>query len=108
MEREWPSTPAVPHYGKSKPMDIGEDVISPYLWSRSIRQLDILTLTHAHADHMGGMSALIDNFHPRELWISGMGQSEEFTRLLDHARAAGVEVRTIQVGYSQHFGEATV
>jgi competence protein ComEC len=47
----------LPHYGKSKPMDIGEDVISPYLWSRSIRQLDILTLTHAHADHMGGMSA---------------------------------------------------
>lgn len=98
----------LPHYGKRKPMDIGEDVISPYLWSRSIRQLDILTLTHAHADHMGGMSALIDNFHPRELWISGMGQSEEFTRLLDHARAAGVAIRTIQAGYSQRFGEATV
>lgn len=34
--------------------DVGEEVVSPYLWSRRFRRLDVLTLTHAHSDHMGG------------------------------------------------------
>ncbi|HZU23102.1 MAG TPA: ComEC/Rec2 family competence protein, partial [Terriglobales bacterium] len=31
--------------------DFGEDVISPYLWSRGIRSLGAVALTHAHQDH---------------------------------------------------------
>ena len=39
-------------------MDIGEDVVSPYLWDRSIRNVDVVALTHAHEDHIGGLAAL--------------------------------------------------
>ena len=45
-------------------LDIGEDVVSPYLWSRSIRKIDVVALTHAHDDHAGGLPAIIENFHP--------------------------------------------
>src|SRR4030095_11695569 len=31
---------------------IGENVVSPYLFSRGIRKLDTVVLTHAHNDHM--------------------------------------------------------
>ena len=48
--------------------DTGEDVVSPYLWSRGIRRLDIVVATHAHEDHSGGLPAILENFHPRELW----------------------------------------
>jgi competence protein ComEC len=55
---------------KRKPrLDIGEDVVSPYLWSRRIQRLDYAVLTHGHSDHMGGLGAILDNFRPRKLWI---------------------------------------
>ena len=52
------------HYQAAARLDIGEDVVSPYLWSRSIRKLDVVALTHAHDDHAGGLPAIIENFHP--------------------------------------------
>ena len=49
--------------------EIGEDVVSPVLWSRNIRRLDAVALTHAHSDHMGGMPSVLRNFRPRVLWV---------------------------------------
>lgn len=99
----------IPSYGRSaKPMDIGEEVVSPYLWSRSIRTLDIVALTHGHADHMGGIAALIENFHPRELWISGLGRSPELDMLFATAKAKNVQIRTLRKGEQFMLGGSTV
>jgi len=71
-------------------LDTGEDVVSPYLWSRGIRRIDILAATHAHQDHSGGLSALLENFRPRELWV-GTNPSPE---LLRRAAELRIPVRT--------------
>ena len=42
--------------------DIGEEVVSPTLWTRGIRRLDVVALSHAHSDHMGGLPAVLRNF----------------------------------------------
>ena len=75
------------------PFDTGEEVVSPYLWSRQIRSLDVLVLSHAHSDHMGGMPSVLRNFHPRELWVSIDPASQAYRDLLSEAVQLGVTVR---------------
>ncbi|MGB7022672.1 MAG: hypothetical protein WBD73_02650 [Candidatus Acidiferrales bacterium] len=36
-------------------IDVGEQVVSPYLWSRGVKKLDVVLLSHAH--HAGGKRA---------------------------------------------------
>jgi competence protein ComEC len=73
--------------------DYGEDVVSPYLWSRGLEVLDIVALTHAHSDHIGGLKRVIENFHPRELWVGINPETDAVDLLLATAMANRVAVR---------------
>jgi competence protein ComEC len=78
--------------------DVGEEVVSPYLWSRRFRRLDVIALSHAHSDHMGGMAAVMRNFRPRELWVSIDPNSDAYRALLAEARQLGIVVRHFYAG----------
>ena len=73
-------------------LDIGEQVVSPYLWSRGLKRLDVVALTHAHQDHLGGLTAVLENFRVRELWVGRDVASPAFQALLKLARGRGVRV----------------
>jgi competence protein ComEC len=66
-------------------MDIGEDVVSPYLWERGLARLDAVAFSHGHSDHMGGMTAIMSNFRPREIWYAPNYPLHEVESLLDAA-----------------------
>jgi competence protein ComEC len=83
---------------ESEAFDVGEEVVSPYLWSRQIRRLDVVALTHAHSDHMGGMPAVLRNFRPRELWVAVDPDSAPYRALLAEAVALGIRVRHLRAG----------
>jgi competence protein ComEC len=89
-------------------LDIGEDVVSPYLWSRGFHQIDIVALTHAHADHMGGMAAVLANFHPRELWLGVNSPSPELQTLLREAKALKIPIILHKAGDSLEMGSAKI
>jgi competence protein ComEC len=89
-------------------LDIGEDVVSPYLWSRSIRKIDVVALTHAHDDHAGGLPAIIENFHPSQLWTGATPSSAAWSAVRDKARAENVRVIALPSGRSFAFGGARI
>jgi competence protein ComEC len=88
--------------------DIGEEVVSPALWARGIRHLDAVALSHAHSDHMGGLPAVLRNFHPTELWVGNNPRVPAYNALLDEAASLHVRVRSLRAGDAFPLGTAQV
>lgn len=98
----------LPAWGIAAPprLDIGEDVVAPYLWSRGIRRLDVLALSHLHQDHAGGAPAILDAFRPAELWTGEQQPSPEWDRLRAQAARLGVRLRQFRQGDNFAWGGA--
>jgi len=73
-------------------IDPGEEAVSPYLWSRGFQKLDIVALTHAHQDHIGGLTAILENFRVGSLWIGREVSSASLARLESIAKEKKIPV----------------
>ncbi|MGB6193804.1 MAG: ComEC/Rec2 family competence protein, partial [Terracidiphilus sp.] len=96
-----------PHLPTST-FDIGEEVVSPALWARGIRHLDAVALSHAHSDHMGGLPAVLRNFHPLELWVGNNPHVAAYDALLDEAKSLHATVRPFRAGDTLRFGDTAI
>ncbi len=84
--------------------DVGERVVAPALRALGHLRLDILAITHAHQDHLGGAAAILDQFSPTALWLGGTPNQhaalENLVRLAEARNIAvvrppaGVRIRT--------------
>jgi competence protein ComEC len=85
---------------------IGEDVVSAYLFSRGIRRLDVVALTHAHNDHLSGLFDVLSNFEVGELWLGRNPVIPAYRSFLELAQRRGIPLRLVVAG--QQIGEFTV
>lgn len=61
-----------------------KDDVSAYLRERGVESIDLLIGTHPHADHIGQMDSIIQQFSVGEVWMSGdRHTSATFERVLD-------------------------
>ena len=77
---------------KSDGIDPGEEAVSPYLWSRGFQKLDVVALTHAHQDHLGGLTAMLENFRVGTLWIGREVSSPALAKLEELAREQRIPI----------------
>ena len=90
--------------GSHSDFDIGEQVVSPYLWSRGISRLDVVAYSHPHSDHMGALPTIIRNFHPRELWLGFAPPIHDVDKVLEAAREEHVKLVFFRTGDQFSFG----
>lgn len=85
---------------------IGENVVSPYLFSRGIRRLDSVVLTHAHHDHMDGLFNVIENFEVGEFWLGRNPMIPRYRELIERIQEKQIPIRWVSAG--QTIGSFTV
>ena len=88
--------------------DSGEDIVSPYLWSRGIKKIDVVALTHARPDHLGGLYAVLENFRVGEFWHAPEPETPEYAALLETVAERGIPTRTLMAGDALSFGDASI
>lgn len=94
-----------PEHGEAKQQfDVGEEVISRYLWRRGVKRLDAIALTHAHEDHLDGLPAVLENFRVGELWVGHDVRSDAYERLLTIAARRGTRVVHWKQGDAMEWG----
>lgn len=81
-------------YSTNSRLDTGEDLIAPYLWSRGIRRIDVLVLSHLDYDHAGGAPAILRIFQPREVWMAEIPEDHALWPSVQEAlQASGARLR---------------
>ena len=90
-----------------------QEQIEAYLRGAGVQKLEFILLTHPHADHMGGMVYLLQQFEVGALYVPQLSQCTQqpgagYEKLLDAAAGCGVPVHTISAGQSYALGEAAL
>ncbi len=89
--------------GKVMLIDAGEasagQTVVDYLKSRGVEKIDYLVATHPHADHIGGMEAVLDVFDVSEVWMPDAAEdTDTYTGFLDAVEAEGSKVEKAKAG----------
>ncbi|MCI5140840.1 MAG: MBL fold metallo-hydrolase [Candidatus Electrothrix sp. ATG1] len=80
-------------------LNIGEQIIGPYLWKQRVWRLDQAVITHPHSDHFNGMDFILTHFRPKKLFINGDPRVEgKYQEIINQAEQLGIAVLVPRTG----------
>ncbi|ADV66425.1 DNA internalization-related competence protein ComEC/Rec2 [Deinococcus maricopensis DSM 21211] len=89
--------------------DVGARTVVPALRALGVRALDVVVATHADADHVEGLTAVLNTLPVGELWVGHRHEADPVLRaVLDAARARGVRVREVRRGDHVQAGDVAL
>jgi competence protein ComEC len=69
------------------------ETTAEYLQTLGVNQLELVVATHADADHIGGLAAVVSHYRPRLFMDNGLPHdTQTYLRLLEAVREAGSEL----------------
>lgn len=85
---------------------VGEKVVVPFLHRKGINRLDLVILTHPHADHLGGLNKVLEEIKVDQVLDSGqVYNSQAYQRFRELVRANGIRYSIAQAGQVLNFGD---
>jgi len=95
--------------GNDYVFDVGEAVVSRYLWHQWIGRLDRVLISHADADHAGGVPAIMRNFKVAGFDYAPAGANQPaLEKLLKLAQARKIPEHEVFAGMEKHAGAVGV
>src|SRR5262249_45043581 len=91
--------------------DVTKQVIAPFLWSRGIRRIDEVLLSHADLDHFNGLTELLERFAVGQVTCTPSFSEKHLAGVeltLAELRRHGVPVRTVKAGDVLTAGDVTL
>ncbi|MEH7272881.1 DNA internalization-related competence protein ComEC/Rec2, partial [Neobacillus vireti] len=83
----------------AKPIEVGRDVVVPFLKGKGIKQLDKLILTHGDADHIGGALAVLEEIKVKQIILPSVIElSPSVQRIIKEAQERRVQVVVVAEG----------
>jgi competence protein ComEC len=86
--------------------DPGEDIVSPYLWARGIKKLDVVALTHPN--RFGGYFAVLENFRVGQFWHGPQVETPEYAVLMEALAERKIPTETLLAGDAISAGGAVI
>ncbi|MED4225842.1 DNA internalization-related competence protein ComEC/Rec2 [Neobacillus cucumis] len=91
---------------KSKPFEVGRDVVVPFLKGKGITQIDKLILTHGDMDHIGGAASILSSLKVKQILMPSVTEPSETEQFIAmEAQRQGIPVIKVSSGNQWHQGE---
>jgi competence protein ComEC len=88
--------------------DVGESVVSRYLWYFWINRVDRLILSHSDMDHAGGIIAVMKNFRIDKFDYPRVGPDRIIARILNQASENQIDIEALYAGRTDRVGPVAV
>ncbi len=91
-------------FSDNSAFDVGARIVAPYLWSRKIKTIDSIVLSHPNSDHLNGLTYIVEHFNVKNAWTNGETSRSQgyriFTETLERKKVSRPQYEVLERKHS--------